>query len=306
MPNVWTHILFGEKVAKEAGLEKFASDHKTFYQLGTQGPDPFFYYNFFPWQSKPVAIIGSKIHYEECGPFLSKMIQHGLQNEDPKLRAYILGFVTHHLLDRNTHPYINYRSGNEGNRHQRLEIIIDTLLMKKWKNIDTYKVQVHKEIHIGKALYAPIGRMLSSLIKEVFPTEARDMPADYVNLSYKHMVRALRILHDPYGWKNKLLKDQVSPFSYQKYVDEKDYLNERETKWLHPTNNQEESMESFLTLFKKAVTEGVQILSLIHEYWATSNPTLLSQIEEILGNISYDTGKNCSLGLENKYFEPIL
>ncbi|MBM6616834.1 zinc dependent phospholipase C family protein [Bacillus suaedaesalsae] len=306
MPNVWTHILFGEKVAKAAGLEVFARDYKPFYQLGTQGPDPFFYHNFFPWQSKPVGVIGSKIHYEKCGSFLSKMIQYGLLNKDRKLQAYIAGFVTHHLLDRHTHPYINYRSGNEGNRHQRLEIIIDTLLMKRWKNIDTYKMQVHKEIYVGKTLYDPISHMLTELIEDTFPTEAREMPAGYVNQSYQHMVRALQILHDPYGWKNRLLKNKVSPFSYQKYVDEKDYLNEKETRWLHPTDEQEASVESFLTLFEKAEKEGYQILSLIKEYWTTGENQLLSQLEEKIGNISYDTGKDCSLGLENKYFEPIL
>ncbi|KAA0546121.1 zinc dependent phospholipase C family protein [Bacillus sp. BGMRC 2118] len=306
MPNVWTHILYGEKVAKAVGFEDFLRDFKPFYQLGTQGPDPFFYHNFFPWQSKPVGIIGNKLHYEKCGIFLSELIQYGYQHNDPKLRAYIAGFVTHHLLDRNTHPYINYRSGNEGNRHQRLEIIIDTLLMKRWRKRETYKLQVHKELYVGRALYEPIRHMLTALIEKVFTSEARDMPADYVNKSYQHMMRALQILHDPYGWKNLLLKEHIAPFSYQKHVDDKDYLNETNTKWLHPTNDQEESEESFLTLFEKAEREGNLILSLLQEYWHTGEKQLLAQIEESIGNISYDTGKDCTLGLENKFFNPIL
>jgi hypothetical protein len=307
LPNVWTHILFGERVIEGAGLEDKVLDAKNFFQLGTQGPDPFFYHNFLPWKTKPVTAIGLKIHYEECGPFLIKMIRHGLQNKnDRKLKSYILGFITHHLLDRTTHPYINYRSGNEGNRHQKLEIIIDTLLMKKWKNIDTYKVPAYKEIDIGPNLYEPINQMLSELIKEFFPEEERNMPSNYVNQSYQQMIRALKVLHDPSGWKNKLLKERISPFSYQKLNDETDYLNEQGSKWLHPTNDKESSVESFLSLFHKAEIEGIQLLSLVNEYWTEGDLSVYEIVKEKIGNVSYDTGKDCTLALENKYFEPIL
>ncbi|MFD1735089.1 zinc dependent phospholipase C family protein [Bacillus salitolerans] len=307
MPNVWTHILFGNKVIERAELHNMVEDVRTYFQLGTQGPDPFFYHNYWPWKSKPVTLIGERIHYEQCGPFLMKMIQHGYENKsDSKLLAYILGFVTHHLLDRNTHPYIIYRSGNEENRHQKLEIIIDTILMKRWKNIDTYKVPVYKEIYIGPTLYNPIRSMLSKLIQDTFPKEADTMPADYVNKSYQYMIHALKVLHDPLGWKNRILKKRISPFSYQKNVEDKDYLNEQKTEWLHPTNEDEASVDCFLTLFQNAEKEGVDILTLIWNYWHTGEPECLKTISEKLGNLSYDTGKDCTLMLENRYFKPIL
>ncbi|MFZ3591105.1 zinc dependent phospholipase C family protein [Bacillus sp. DJP31] len=307
MPNVWTHILFGEKVAEQAGLRDIIEDVKPYFQLGTQGPDPFFYHNFWPWRAKPVTEIGLKIHYEQCGLFLMQMIDYGYKHKNhTKLTAYILGFVTHHLLDRNTHPYIIYRSGNEGNRHQKLEIIIDTVLMRRWRNVDTYKLPVYKEIYIGPTLYEPIEQMLSELIKETFPEEEKKMPESYVNHSYQHMIKALKVLHDPTGWKNKVLKERISSFSYQKKLEEKDYLNENSTKWLHPTNNQEHSAESFLTLFNKAEKEGVQILSLICDYWKTGNQEVYNLLKGKIGNLSYDTGKDCTLEIENVYFEPIV
>lgn len=306
MPNIWTHILYGERVAKEAGLEDLIKENRNYFQLGAQGPDPFFYHNFFPGKRKPLTALGNKIHREQCGKFLTNMIRYGVKDKDSKRHAYILGFITHHLLDRSTHPYINYRSGNEGNRHQKLEVIIDTLLMKRWKNVETYKEKVYKELYIGKSLYEPIKEMLTHLIDDTFPEDTHTFPSDYVNRSYQHMIRALKILHDQTGLKNKLLKELVAPFSYQKQVDDVDYLNEKETKWIHPTNDQEESTESFLTLFHKAEVEGIEILSLVDEYWKTGDDNLFALIEDKISDISYDTGKACSLGLENRYFEPIV
>lgn len=307
MPNVWTHILFSEKVVEKAGLTEYVKEVNPFLKLGSQGPDPFFYHNFWPWREKPVTEIGSKIHYEQCGPFLMKMINYGyIHKYQPKLLAYILGFVTHHLLDRHTHPYINYRSGTEGNRHQKLEIIIDTILMKKWRNIDTYKVPVYKELYVGQPLFEPINLMLSDLIKDIFPEEEKKLPVNFVKQSYTHMILALKVLHDPTGLKNKLLKERISPFSYQKHLEEKDYLNEFNTKWLHPTNNLEHSSDSFLTLFSNAEKEGIEILSLISDYWNTGDQEVYSLLEDKIGNISYDTGKDCTLNIENQYFDPIL
>ncbi len=52
------------------------------------------------------------------------------KNRDDQVRAFVFGFITHHILDRNTHPYIHYRAGYEGNDHQKLEVFIDTLMME--------------------------------------------------------------------------------------------------------------------------------------------------------------------------------
>jgi hypothetical protein len=308
MPNVWTHIVFGEKVVKEAGFSDLSDELKPYLRLGAQGPDPFFYHYFWPWyKKKPVTEVGQKIHYEECGPFLMEMIRYGKEHtHDTKLTAYILGFITHHILDRNTHPYIIYRSGNEGNRHQKLEIIIDTLLMKQWHGIETWKTPVYKQIDVGKQLYPSIHDMLKHLIESFFPGTANRMPAHFIEKSYQDMVLALRVLHDPHGWKNKLLKEKVAPFSYQKSWEDKDYLNLNRVAWLHPADDTEQSHKTFYELFYQAEREGFYILSHVKEYWSSGNAGVFHNLKELVGNRSYDTGKDCSLGLANCHFDPIL
>ena len=306
MPNVWTHIIFGEKVANEVGYD-ISEDVKPYFRLGAQGPDPFFYHNFWPWKKKPVTEIGEKIHYEQCGSFLMKMIDYAREHpNDKKLQAYIIGFLTHHILDRNTHPYIIYRSGNEGNKHQKLEIIIDTLLMKQLHEVDTWKTPVYKEIFIGKKLYEPIGDMLSHLIDSFFPKTAGKMPNNYIEQAYRDMINALKILYDPNGWKNKFLKEHISPFSYQKQVDDRDYLNLEGTTWLHPTIETEQYNQTFFQLLDQAEDEGMTILTTTQKYWNHGDKNTYQSLKEKLGNLSYDTGKDCTLSLINLHFEPIL
>jgi hypothetical protein len=304
MPNVWTHILYGEKMLKESNTS-LESEEMQLFKLGTQGPDPFFYHNYLPWKKTPVAEVGLKLHYEHCGPVLLDLIKGAKVLNDSKVKAYVLGFVTHHLLDRNTHPYIHYKAGYKGNDHQKLEIIIDTILMKEHRNIETWKTPVFKEIDVGRDLYPPIVELLDDVIQKYFNDTFIKMPNNFVSDSYKHMKQALKVLFDPYGLKTKLLKDKVSSFTYQKEFIERDYLNKEKKPWYHPAIEGEESTESFYELFEKAEIEGKQLFPAILSYWENDENSL-SKIEELIANISYDTGKDASLDIKNKYSDCIL
>ncbi|HEX6923658.1 MAG TPA: zinc dependent phospholipase C family protein [Bacillales bacterium] len=308
MPNVWTHIYFGEDVADKSSYSVPSEDVKSYFRLGAQGPDPFFYHNFWPWKKeKKVAEIGGKIHRDSCGAFLMEMIRHGFRkSSDFYLQAYILGFLTHHILDRNAHPYIIYRSGNEDHKHQRLECIIDTLLMEELRGIKTWKTPVYEEIDIGRHLYPPIQDMLTVLIEKFYPETASTMPANYIDDAYQDMLKALKVLFDPLGWKNKAFKNQMSAFSYQKVIDDNDYLNREHQTWFHPADNSEKHNESFDDLLKNAEREGIRILTAVLDYWNNGQEHSCEGIEKELQNLAYDTGKDCTLSIENQYFDPIL
>lgn len=307
MPNVWTHILFAEQVVAKAQYPLGDDLVKNALNLGAQGPDPFFYHRFWPWQKgEKASVIGDLIHHQQCGPFIIDMIQAGKKAQDPLLSAYIIGFVTHHLLDRNTHPYIIYRSGNEGNKHQKLEIIIDTLLLKEMKNLDAWRSPVAREIDVGSSLPASIESLLSELVERYFSEAHNKLPRDYISQSYKDMKRALTVLHDPYGWKNKLLSKQVSPFSYEKTFPKRDYLNRLKVNWNHPAVKDEMSTETFDELLKKAEDEAVPLVQQIYLYWTENQADVLDSIIKLVDNRSYDTGKSPELTLENHYFDPIL
>ncbi|MFD1017725.1 zinc dependent phospholipase C family protein [Thalassobacillus hwangdonensis] len=304
MPNIWTHMLFTEEIL--ASLEPLPYEqHLNVVRLGAQGPDPFFYHRFWPFlKSKGVEKVGNRLHTEDCGDFLVSLITEA-KDSSLLIQSYILGFITHHLLDRNAHPYIHYRAGYEGANHQRLEVIIDTLVMKQKKNLKTWENKVHERIDVGQRLDPDLRVLLKRVINKHYPGLTDDLPNTFVQESYRDMKLALKILHDPSGWKNKLLGDMVSPYSHRPVEDNMDYLNESRKRWKHPATG-EDHEASFMELYERGIEEGISLLPLVHEYWNSENRALLDEVKVRIGNISYDTGLHLEQGLENKYSEPIV
>lgn len=308
MPNIWTHIDFAERAVHGLEWVPNTDEERAYLRLGAQGPDPFFYYRFWPWiKEKPAVEVGDKIHNESCGPFLSDMIQAVKNNtENHLLKSYVLGFVTHHILDRNAHPYINYRSGNEGRKHQELEFTIDTIWMEEKRNIITWKTSVHKEIDVGPKLSPSIEKMMETNISKHFPELAEKMPHGYVDEAYRDMLKAQKVLSKFAGRKSRWLTHDVSALVFKPIDSTIDFLNRKRKEWIHPTNAQEKFLESFDELFENGLDEAKAILPEIIRYWNTGADDAWNNITKLLGNISYSTGKDVSLGLKNKFFEPIL
>lgn len=304
MPNIWTHILFCEDVVDAVKQPEPYSSYETYMKLGAQGPDPLFYYNFWPWiKNEPVHEIGTALHTKHCGAFLIDLIKKA-KDDSHKVKAFVVGFITHHVLDRNTHPYIHYRAGYEGSNHQYLEIQIDTLVMDKYHNLKTWKTPVHKEIDIGKKLDRNIVELLFTTINKHYPELERDND-NYIEKAYRDMILALKILKDPSGLKNFLIGPLISSYSHQPIKDDTDYLNLNKATWYHPATN-EPSNKSFIELYNESRVEGIDIITEVQNYWKTNSDYSRKKIEKLLGDISYDTGKPLHLDLENKYSNPIV
>ncbi|OEF99044.1 hypothetical protein BHF71_02335 [Vulcanibacillus modesticaldus] len=303
MPNVWTHNIFAERVAEKAKID--ISQARRIYNLGAQGPDLFFYHNFWPWKKKKsLEYLGSKIHKENCGEFLIQMISYIKRHSDlPILKYYVLGFISHHLLDRNTHPYIIYKSGEGGHKHQELEIIIDSILAKDFYDIETWKTPVYKEIYASKNLDSSIQSMIAFLINKVHHIDLPNFERK-INRSYKDMITALKILFDPSGLKQKIFGELVSPYTYKRDIPNKDFLNQNKELWLHPANENATSRESFYELLEKAEEEGRIIFLAIEDYLRGFKS--LEFIQGLIGNISYDTGESCEEKLKYQYFDIIV
>lgn len=304
MPNIWTHILFCEDVVDAVKKPYPFSQYETFMKLGAQGPDPFFYYNFWPWiKDEPVHEVGMALHTQKCGDFLMDLIISAKKME-AQVQAYVIGFVTHHVLDRNTHPYIHYRAGYAGSNHQRLEIMIDTCMMEKFHNLKSWKAPAYKEIDVGRSLNKDVTTLLHETIKKHYPELNRETP-EYIQKAYKDMKLACKILSDPYGWKNTLLQSLISPYSHQPIKNKVDYLNLNQETWHHPATN-EPCNKSFLELYDKARAEGIAILMEVQNYWSNAVDESEEILRGLIANISYDTGKPLDLNLENVYSDPIV
>ncbi|WP_077623164.1 zinc dependent phospholipase C family protein [Sediminibacillus massiliensis] len=303
MPNIWTHMLFCEELIDNIGQSSPIARQEKHLNLGAQGPDPFFYHNFWPWKKEQkVNEVGSLLHTEKCGDFMMDLIISA-NNYTNQTKAYVFGFVTHHILDRNTHPYIHYKAGFEGNKHQLFEVIIDTLLMERFRSFKTWKAPVYKEIDVGKKLDSEICELMHESISRHYIIQEES--TQYIQESYRDMKRALRVLYDPYGWKNAVLSSFISSFSHQPIRQNKDYLNDNKDPWFHPATK-EPSKESFIQLFDKAKHEGEEIMKVVIDYWQSPSPSKESKLRTLVRNVSYDTGKELTLGLTNRYCEPIV
>ncbi|MBO8170574.1 MAG: zinc dependent phospholipase C family protein [Bacillaceae bacterium] len=312
MPNIWTHILYGEKLLESLDIKFDNPDERQLFRLGTQGPDFFFYHRFWPWmKDKKGPIVGEMLHKQNCGPFLMEMADYVRHEGCPtQLSSYTIGFLTHHILDRTAHPYIFYKSGLEGNKHQEFEIIIDTLLLEKWRGIKAWKTPVYKQLQIGKSLTDEIVEMFQTLIGKVYPEYQETVDRELIRASYRDMMRALRVLYDPTGLKNKILGGLISSFSYRRNIDRRvDYLNNNRQPWIHPAVKEEVRTDSFEDLLENALEEGKQVLSALIHYWDSSDSDSArarERLEQLIGNVSYDLGQPCEHRLEMKYFDVVI
>ncbi|MFD2924378.1 zinc dependent phospholipase C family protein [Halobacillus naozhouensis] len=305
MPNIWTHILFTEDVCDRLERQDIINTSSRFLNLGAQGPDPFFYYNFWPmFNNHDVPEVGMKLHKEKCGSFLLNIIQSG-KSERNQSQAYILGFITHHILDRFTHPYIHYRAGYEGNKHQVFEVIIDTIMLDRYRDLKTWKTPAHRQIQLSKKEAKALAQWLEQEIYIQFPQVVQSVPSNYIVQSLLDIALAQRLLFDPSGWKNQLLGSLVSSFSHRPIEKEADYLNETNQEWKHSATG-EILTASFINLYEEAFAEACNIIKRILQYWSSTNEELLAELEVLVGDISYDTGKPLSLELENYYSDPIV
>lgn len=304
MPNIWTHIFFAEDVCNSLSYHVHHSPYRHVLFLGAQGPDPFFYYRFWPWYSNQTTgqEIGNALHTKECGPFLNHLIEKA-QTQSDEVKIYVLGFITHHLLDRRTHPYIHYRAGYQGSKHQKLETLIDTKWALNTRKMEVWKHPVYEEINVGKMLPASILYLLAESIRKFYP--ALSFQVKDIQIAYQDIVTAQKLFADPSGLKNKILKPFISSYSHQPANEYIDYLNEEKTPWIHSATG-EEHEESFEELYTDALEDAVSLLPLVLDYWNEGGESAKEQLRRRIGNISYDTGTPLVNHDINRFSVPIV
>jgi hypothetical protein len=319
MPNIWTHFLFGRELAGKVGLQEASATPELLrtYQFGCQGPDFLFYHRFLPWQSGGMPGMGSAMHSAKCGPFLLDLLDHV---KGKPLRStetvYVLGFLTHHILDRNAHPYVFYLSGFKKWDHQRFEIILDTLVARKIAGIETWKTPVWKELYAGERLPGNMASVFDRLARHHYKEIAERFGASDWDDAYRDMIRAQKLFHDPTGLKRMLTFGKIEPFLFKKQVAPLDFFNEARAEWRHPSILEERHTESFWDLWNQAIDDGIRVmdaaLRYISEDYADRSPQveavgdIRQALEESLGDISYETGKPCSEGHKILHADPMI
>lgn len=124
MPAIYAHKSLADKVYNKLdnNIKMAISKNKKLFLLGALGPDPLFYYK--PIKGLPLYNKASAIHDK---PIYDLLDNYKISN-DADL-AYTIGFITHYVLDKNTHEYILTIEG-KGYSHVKLESELEKYLIR--------------------------------------------------------------------------------------------------------------------------------------------------------------------------------
>jgi hypothetical protein len=324
MPNVWTHLLFGREALERIGEGGMIADDRKrkLFQLGCQGPDFLFYHNYLPWKRGDVMNrLGGAMHSRQCGPVLMELLDGvaGLSacRKDPDdAVVYALGFVLHHTLDRNAHPYVFSRSGFRKWDHQRFEVMMDTLVARRKLGIETWRTPVWRELDAGSGLPEAIVDAFERIAARHYPDLAARIRREDWNRAYRDMVGAQRLFHDPTGIRRLLTLGKIEPFVYRRRLPELDILNDAGGPWLDPTDGRTRRTDTFDRMWERAMEESVEILRAALEWLRLESREAdagrdsvraaewRARTAELIGNRSYETGLDCGAA-EIRYADPI-
>lgn len=277
MPAHITHELFAEAVFDRL----FAPDsralldrNRRFWVFGAQGPD-FFLHNH---RTRPSGLIfGRVLHgsgYGTCTGHLVRIARKRGEGLDSPLGAFVLGFATHAMLDRHTHPYINYASGwvdrehpesvRFTNCHAFLERIIDVLMLKLLRGITVTDYDFLERIDLGESfpeeLQSAIARAIESTCHEY---QGQDDLEERIGNAYTDTMNFYRFTNPPerhhliHAWERDGGGDdptrRLLALFHPDTLPDLDYLNGAGAAWNHPGDRSEIHHESVPELFDAAV-----------------------------------------------------
>lgn len=301
MPNIWAHIQFGRELLALQHNRHFLDDPswKTAFQLGCQGPDFLFYHRFLPWQPQTALnLLGSQMHNVRCGPFLLSLLAQ-VRNRplaDPAA-AFAYGFLLHHILDRNLHPFVFSRSGFRKWHHQRFETAMDAVVMRRKAGIFTGAVPVAPEIDTAGKLPGQFTDEFYSVVRQHYPALAQQMTPALLDEAVADMIAAQRLFYDPRGWKNKLLFGQLTPFSPPRRMPAWDVMNDARQRWVDPTDRTVFHTSSADELWDAALSDAQETadaaLAWLQAGGGEDADRLRAAFAAKLGDLSYETGRPC-------------
>lgn len=279
--------------------------------LASQGPDPYFYI-----RSAESKAIGSIMHQSKVKEMFLNMTSLVKENLNIDTYSLLVGFISHHILDVYTHPYIFYYSGRyipedkstQQYRalHKRFEQSMDVALIEKEHKIKAHKLDMSKlyfkEFNIPEAVLDVINKVT----KKTYHIESADV--DFLAGAQRFHRIAKNFIYDRFGFHKIFLSivDIFAPktdlfykdLSYYHHLEKFDFLNEEKRTWHHPVTNKAFNF-SVIELYEMAKDKLNQMISKLDEYLYNNQKIDLNTLYE---DLSYETGLDLSKNQEMKYF----
>jgi len=318
MPSQILHYLFAKEALK--GLDTPWKSNESLIFWGSQGPD-LFYHN---QKTLPSGLFySSRIHRSGFGTFCRHLLEQSRfckPNVRQDLALFLLGTITHGVLDRVLHPYIIFHSGGrlpgrkETNQwdqcHPFLERILDVVFYEHFTG------RLFEESHDQERLSSTFPQepaFYQALAKALWAT----YPGAYHwNEAQTRVQNAFTDARGFYLWTHF---HNSESYRYAATMDQEqgtrrlalyhphilppfDWLNLNNRSWKHPSTGLEHT-ESIPELWDIAIIQVNSLIELL--LIALEDPRQDEQLEKALGNLSLNlTGpRGEPSGLH--HFEPL-
>ncbi|HUX12570.1 MAG TPA: zinc dependent phospholipase C family protein [Spirochaetia bacterium] len=305
MPSHVAHLVFAEEVV----IRAFGSDTPlqnrfgNFLALGAQGPDVFFHNQ----RTMPTGIrYGILLHRHGYGKFVAGMVDAVRARSVPfesEAGAFAAGFLTHAILDRHTHPFINYFSGwvdpdevssaRHRSMHPFFERIIDLFVLARYRSLGINRYNFFSRVDCGDELPEAVETMEAAAMRLCYRRARRDEEL------FTRLRNAYRDTMGYYRYSNRItparLKEAMRreesgelgsrwlailhPFALDGATD---YLNEKHDRWTDPCDESRQLTDSFWDLFDRALESAAGPIAALRDAWAGALP--LESLENAIGN----------------------
>jgi len=311
MPGFLSHYIAGQAVYKSmaSDIRKNIEQCERLYNLGSQGPDIFFYClpGIIRKRSRGV---GMEMHQNDLGIFITRMAhiaKNSPKSERDIIFSYAAGFIMHYVFDVHAHPYV-YAQTYDTNAarlknsadHRIFETAIDIALLKL---VSGQKPANYHQWELISAEFNQLAIAATAMSKSLKAVYNRPISPKDVYQAMRHMIKITRLLRSRKGRRKKwvelaenftLRQPLFSSMIHDQEVnDDRDYLNEQKQPWKAPWDEAETCTDSFVERYAAAVTEGLQTIECLHAYVYGQLP--LRILAKKLGNRSLKTGLPCGL-----------
>ncbi len=294
MASHLTHQVLAEDVV--AGYDPkhpFLTKYHNYLVLGAQGPDMFYHNQRTP----PYGIqFGVSLHRKNYGRFISTLVQYAQSSGiafESDLGSFVYGYATHAVLDRKTHPFINFFSGwvdpdvPESSKfksmHPFFERIIDVLVLSRFRNISPNEFDFYSQVSCGRELPDLILKAYRHGLFACFKKPRHDDRFDerlrnaymdamgYYRYSNRVTAAGLRegARRERAGDLGPRWLAVLHPFVLEEDVD---YLNEGRSLWNDPCDPECRSASSFWDLFLEAKADSQRIFESVRRGWNGALP----------------------------------
>ncbi len=276
MPNLITHYFFAEDVLAALPEETRAlvERNREAYNLGSIGPD-------FLFTLREIGDVSARycnrMHYTHVWDTFQRTATHLNRTKNETHLAYMIGLMTHYVIDHRLHPLVNYLAEEGLTKdytaeyqlyiHSLVESTLDEwTLIRKGKNPRTFSSL--KCASAPRKVKKEIGILYREVINKVF---RYDVPVSKIVFSFD-ISRLFGIMWiDKSGLKKKFFNAIENAFNLKKSLTslmrpavgygKVDLLNEQKREWCVVRNEDETCNLSVIEMYDVLITESCKYIA---------------------------------------------